>query len=251
MKIMKRLFPVLMCLVLVVAAVAAMTVASTADNANHASISVDKENVYVGDTITVTFKAGQDKDVTTLTGGIRFDSEYLKCTGVTLAEANGHPLLAEVELNPDSQNEKFRMVVLSTVAEANAVNQVGFSSVGTNEVSYSAADLFVATFEVLKAGTFDVIAYESSYEGINNDEVQTITITANEKPAAGLKGDVNLDGEVTMEDAVLVMKHAIKETLITNNTALANGEVTNDGELTMEDAVKIMKYAIKAIDSLD
>ena len=70
-------------------------------------------------------------------------------------------------------------------------------------------------------------------------------------PETGLKGDVNLDGKVTSEDAVALMCHVLQADIITNPTSLANGEVTNDSNLTSEDAVKIMQYALKAIDSWD
>ena len=71
------------------------------------------------------------------------------------------------------------------------------------------------------------------------------------EPVTGLKGDVNLDGAVTSEDAVALLCHVLQATIITDQTALANGEVTNDGNLTSEDAVKILQYALKAIDSWD
>ncbi len=71
------------------------------------------------------------------------------------------------------------------------------------------------------------------------------------KPATGLKGDVDVDGDVDMNDAVLLMKHVIKAITLTDATALQNAEVTNDTSLNMDDAVKLMKYVIKAIPSLD
>ena len=71
------------------------------------------------------------------------------------------------------------------------------------------------------------------------------------KPATGLKGDVNLDGEITMEDAVALLRHVLNDLIITDATALSNGEVTGDTSLTMEDAVKIMRYALHDITSWD
>ena len=71
------------------------------------------------------------------------------------------------------------------------------------------------------------------------------------KPATGLKGDVDLDGDVDSEDAVIIFKHAMEAESITDAIALANAEVTGDGEIDSEDAVKVFKYAMEAIDSLD
>lgn len=67
----------------------------------------------------------------------------------------------------------------------------------------------------------------------------------------GLKGDVDLDGDVDSEDAVIIFKHAMEASEITNDLALLNAEVTGDGEIDSEDAVKVFKYAMEAIDSLD
>ena len=74
---------------------------------------------------------------------------------------------------------------------------------------------------------------------------------AEELVETGLKGDVDLNGEVDMDDAVALMRHVLQADIITDITALANGEVTNDDTLDMDDAVKLMQYVLKAIDSLD
>ena len=67
----------------------------------------------------------------------------------------------------------------------------------------------------------------------------------------GLKGDVNLDTEVNMDDVVALLNHVVKADIITDSAALAAGEVTNDTELNMDDVVKLLNYVVKAIDSLD
>ena len=70
-------------------------------------------------------------------------------------------------------------------------------------------------------------------------------------PTAGMKGDVDLDEDVDMDDVVALMCHVLKAATIADETALANGEVTNDDALSMDDVVKIMCYVLKAISSLD
>ena len=67
----------------------------------------------------------------------------------------------------------------------------------------------------------------------------------------GMKGDVDLNGVVDMDDVVVLMQHVLKAETITDATALSNGEVTNNTELDMDDVVKLMQYVLKAIDSLD
>lgn len=71
------------------------------------------------------------------------------------------------------------------------------------------------------------------------------------EPVTGLKGDVDLDGDVDMDDVVALMRHTLQAEVLTDAVALANGEVTNDDSLDMNDVVKLMQYVLKAIDSLD
>ena len=78
----------------------------------------------------------------------------------------------------------------------------------------------------------------------------TITVGA---PAASniLKGDVNLDGVVDMEDTTALMRHVLSAEIITDTKALAAAEVTGNDSLDMEDVTKLMRYVLNAIDSLD
>ena len=66
-----------------------------------------------------------------------------------------------------------------------------------------------------------------------------------------LKGDVNQDSEVNMDDVVALLNHVVKADIITDSASLAAGEVTNDTELNMDDVVKLLNYVVKAIDSLE
>ena len=66
-----------------------------------------------------------------------------------------------------------------------------------------------------------------------------------------LKGDVNLDREVNMDDVVALLNHVVKADMLTDSNALTAGEVTNDTELNMDDVVKLLNYVVKAIESLD
>lgn len=61
------------------------------------------------------------------------------------------------------------------------------------------------------------------------------------------KGDVDMDGRVAVNDAVMVLKNAIKlMELDTQQLMLADAD--NDGKITVNDAVMILKKAIKLID---
>ena len=71
------------------------------------------------------------------------------------------------------------------------------------------------------------------------------------KPATGLKGDVNLDGEITAADVTLLAQHAAGIEFITDPVALANGEVNGDGEITAADVTKLACYAAGIITDWD
>lgn len=132
-------------------------------------------------------------------------------------------------------------------------------SLGTQEFATGATPVYSGETPVKDGYTFAGWSTKANGEGdkypistalpaVTADTTYFAYFTEN---TSGLKGDVNLDKAVNMEDAVMLMKHVIKASIITNETSLANGEVTNDSTLAMEDAVKLMKYVIKAIDSLD
>ena len=60
-------------------------------------------------------------------------------------------------------------------------------------------------------------------------------------------GDVDMDGRVAVNDAVMVLKNDIKlMELDTQQLMLADAD--NDGKITVNDAVMILKKAIKLID---
>jgi len=65
-----------------------------------------------------------------------------------------------------------------------------------------------------------------------------------------LKGDVNLDGNVDMDDTTLLMRYILKAYDITDETSISLGEVTGDDIINMDDVTKLMRYVLKAIDSL-
>ena len=71
------------------------------------------------------------------------------------------------------------------------------------------------------------------------------------KPATGLKGDVNLDGEITAADVTLLAQHAAGIEFITDPVALANGEVNGDGEITAADVTQLACYAAGIITDWD
>lgn len=86
-------------------------------------------------------------------------------------------------------------------------------------------------------------AYGDKYELY--DFKGDITLYAQWKDeVTGLKGDVDLDGDVDFEDAVMLTRHYMDVEIIENEMALANADVDGDGEITLNDAVKLTRFAL-------
>lgn len=78
-------------------------------------------------------------------------------------------------------------------------------------------------------------------------ETPTVTPTETESPVKVTLGDVDDDGDVDANDALLVLKHAAKLSLLNENGFKA-GDVNTDGNLDATDALLILKYAARLID---
>ena len=72
-----------------------------------------------------------------------------------------------------------------------------------------------------------------------------------DEPVVGLKGDVNLDGDVDINDLVALAKHVGEVEAIEDDTAIYNADVNNDDEIDINDLVKLAQYVGEVIDSLD
>lgn len=61
-------------------------------------------------------------------------------------------------------------------------------------------------------------------------------------PVTGMKGDVDVDGDVDANDVTALLRHVGGIESITNATGLANGEVDGDGELTASDVTTLLRH---------
>ena len=109
-------------------------------------------------------------------------------------------------------------------------------------------------YELKEGETYYIITNEYRYyvnsaqllvDTINTKPTEIPTETPTEIPV--LVGDVNNDGNINAEDALLVLKHAAKIELIAeDNFELA--DVIEDGVINSVDALKILKIAAKISD---
>lgn len=77
------------------------------------------------------------------------------------------------------------------------------------------------------------------------------TIIPNVEEVTGMKGDVDLDNDVDMTDAIMLLRHYLGIEVITDATSLDNGEVTGNGTIEMQDCIKILRYYLGIITTLD
>ena len=70
-----------------------------------------------------------------------------------------------------------------------------------------------------------------------------------EPPVAGVKGDMDGDGEITVADALKALRIAAKLVQPTDQD-MQLGDIDGDGEITVADALKILRVAAKLADTL-
>ena len=63
----------------------------------------------------------------------------------------------------------------------------------------------------------------------------------------GMIGDVYEDGSINSSDALLCLRHSVKEITL-NNSQFKQADVTFDGQVNASDALLILRYAVKEID---
>ncbi len=98
------------------------------------------------------------------------------------------------------------------------------------------------TFEAGRTYTFTVSAYT------NSDRVDLVTTLGGTTPQQplGMPGDTDLNGSVTIADAVLALRHSLELSTL-EGQAFENGDVNGNGEVAVADAVQILRYAMGLI----
>ena len=72
------------------------------------------------------------------------------------------------------------------------------------------------------------------------------TIRVVEKPSSDyIPGDINMDGEVDIEDALLLFRHSLNEDLYPVEYG-GNMDFTGDGEVDIDDAVKVFRHSLNS-----
>lgn len=93
----------------------------------------------------------------------------------------------------------------------------------------------------LTAGT----SYSVYLSTTSKDVIKVASFQYGEKPAYTL-GDVNGDGKINADDAVLVLRYAVELTELNETQKLA-ADVSKDGRINADDAVLILRFAVNLI----
>ena len=188
----KRVLALLLCLALLLTYAPMRSLA--AEGTPNIVMSINKEEVQPGDTITVVLSYN-DMYVKSFGAYIQFDLDKLTCTSVTGARTDkdkykNTPYLLDID------EEWVKGTSLSNPDKANANGQVGFAYGSTEDWEYMSSILFTATFVVkddatgtLTFGTFEDSNGPDGYQNKDADgeniviETQTVTIIGSTEPA--------------------------------------------------------------------
>ena len=125
---------------------------------------VNTASANVGDTIQLQLQTN-DMTVSSFTCGVEFDPEVLSVVSVT-----------ESPTIETADGGTWRAIAASAPEQANASGTVGFAFANSEERAYIGGTMATVTFEVLSAGSTEIVLYEDS-DGLNgrrSDAVETI-----------------------------------------------------------------------------
>ena len=187
------------------------------------SLSADKTEVYVGDTVTVTVAIPSNPGL----AGLEL---VLKADGLTIGEIKQLDFAGNWETGANGVVWAFEDAGENTTATGNFA-----------EVTFTAAAEGTYTIGVEKAegGIID----EGTEKYVAFEDVAPLTIKVEKRPY--MLGDVDDTGEVDVFDALAVLEYSIDESYADNNTFIKEAADVDGVEgIDIFDAVAILEMAI-------
>ena len=119
------------------------------------------------------------------------------------------------------------------------INQYAGAATGTYTFKLSKDTNKVGDTIVVKIGGTDVTVPDAKSYTLADGPVDDVTL-----------GDVDLNGEINMDDAILTMQYYLRKATLTDQQ-VKNANVVNsaDSEVDMDDAIAIMQYYLRKITS--
>lgn len=239
----------------------------TGENAGTASVKIAQEGFAAcmpGDNTTAPALTPADSTFTpttvTVSDSVTYPTENAPTVYCITSEANGVVSLSLKASIADLQRLDMQLTLtgyenITAVADCplNVTVNNNVAKITYNAQNGSGVDMRsgVAVLTMKKSGASQSITSEPKAIATKDANGALSPITqpnVTDDPLGGFtKGDVDMDGRVAVNDAVMVLKNAIKlMELDTQQLMLADAD--NDGKITVNDAVMILKKAIKLID---
>lgn len=239
----------------------------TGENAGTASVKIAQEGFAAcmpGDNTTAPALTPADSTFTpttvTVSDSVTYPTENAPTVYCITSEANGVVSLSLKVSIADLQRLDMQLTLtgyenITAVADCplNVTVNNNVAKITYNAQNGSGVDMRsgVAVLTMKKSGASQSITSEPKAIATKDANGALSPITqpnVTDDPLGGFtKGDVDMDGRVAVNDAVMVLKNAIKlMELDTQQLMLADAD--NDGKITVNDAVMILKKAIKLID---
>lgn len=186
----KRWLSVLLCVIMAVT-VFAVTV-SAAGGATNVAFEVEKTEVNVGDTFTVTL-SNKAMNVKGFSAGFTFDNTLLECVSIVGPNANAPTRFYLM----DNSYWPVSPTAVSSVDQANTNGTVGFALAGTATTGYLPGTIFTVTFRAKAAGTASFTLYEESNgtDAFKSDNIETKTVTIKSAHTCSIETLTGRDGQ--------------------------------------------------------
>lgn len=185
--------------------------------------------------LTVAFDFGNETIVTTATT----DSS---ATTTTVAKTTGSD---EGSSTSDSDSSKTTNTDEGTSTTVSVGSETTVSSITETTVS-GETETTVAS----ESGTGSDMTSDSGSDSSTTTETTTsTTVSSSEVEGTVLYGDVNLDGDVDIADAVLLNK-AIAGAVMLNEQAKKNADCHADGAIETNDSISLLQFLVRTIDTL-
>ncbi|MCL1816597.1 MAG: cohesin domain-containing protein, partial [Clostridiales bacterium] len=194
------------------------------DDEEGAKISVTNAKGMHGDTVSVYITLADNPGLAGLQLAISYDETALKLVSVTKASALESMLFTGIK---DPAPNPF------TVLWASQSND------------NSNGDILKLEFAILDSAKTGIYPVEISYiaeNTIDEDFEPVPVITKNGHITVFTIGDVNVDGRITVADAILVLRYINDWVLAPGSFEVSAADVDGDGEITINDAILILQY---------
>lgn len=192
------------------------------------AVEFDKNNYAAGDTATATIRAAAPEvsfDACSVL--LAYDADMLKFQSLQLAE----PLL-ETAVQDTADGLRFGGASLEGAVTNGVIAEVQFT------VLASLAD---GEAEAAADPEHTALLFSGYY--LNTAELTTLAM-----PEAALYGDISGDGEISVDDAVLLAMYCNGQKMLTDEQ-LACADLNGDGKISLIDAALLIQYCNGLIDS--